>query len=82
MQQRKIKKTYIIPLEVWMIFFNAVVKDGDDHPSAGVSVVPCRYNVHIKATGTILQLNIYYGSFNSMTVDINFVKQVVFRKDI
>jgi len=50
-------KTYIIPLQIWMIFFNAIIKNGDNHPLTSVSVVPCWYNIHVEATATILYHN-------------------------
>jgi len=38
-----------------MIFFNAIIKNRNNNPSPSVSIVPCRYNIHVKATGTALQ---------------------------
>jgi len=38
-----------------MIFFDAVVKNGDNDPSSCVSIVPRWYNIHVEATGSVLQ---------------------------
>ena len=40
-------RTYVVPAEVWVVFLNAVVQDGDHHTATGESLCPGLFGVQI-----------------------------------
>jgi len=47
--------TYIVTDDIWMIFLQSVIQNGNDHTFPSDPLSPCIHNIHIQSFASILE---------------------------